>query len=266
MVKENLHHLGNIKIIFSQYYCKRIVLEEYVLQEILYICALSLGSIVVLFLLTKIMGYRQMSELSMFDYVNGITIGSIAAEMSTSLDENFVEPLVAMIVYGVVSVILAYLSTKSMAARKIITGKPLILMDKGTIYEKNLKKAKIDINEFLTQCRVSGYFDVSKIQTAILEDNGKVSFLPLEADRPATPSDLNIEPKQEMMSANLVIDGKILWKNLRHAGKDENWLMNQLKANGADDIKDVILATCSDENKLNVFVKTGKQMNLDVFM
>lgn len=236
------------------------------LQEILYICCLSLGSIVVLFILTKIMGYRQMSELSMFDYVNGITIGSIAAEMATALDKSFVEPMVAMIVYGVVSVILAYLSTKSMAARKVITGKPLILMDKGVIFEKNLKKSKIDINEFLTQCRVSGYFDVSKIQTAILEDNGKISFLPVETDRPATPADLDLEPKQEMMSANIIIDGRILWENLRHAGKDENWLMNQLKANGADEVKDVILATCSDENKLNVFVKTGKQMNLDVFM
>lgn len=243
-----------------------IVLEESALQEVLYICLLSIGSIVVLFLLTKLMGYRQMSELSMFDYINGITIGSIAAEMATSLEESFVEPLTAMVVYGVITTLLSYISSKSIKARKIITGKALILMDKGTIYEKNLSKAKIDINELLTQCRINGYFDISKVQTAILEDNGKISFLPVETDRPVTPTDLNLEPKQEMLSANVVIDGKIMWDNLRHSGKDEKWLMNQLKANGANDVSEVILATCTDDNKLNVFVKTGKQMNMDIFM
>lgn len=235
------------------------------MQEILYICSLSLGSLVVLFILTKIMGCKQMSQLSMFDYINGITIGSIAAEMATSLEKNFVQPLTAMIVYAVVGTALSYICTKSMKARKIITGKSLILMDKGVIYEKNLKRAKIDINEFLTQCRISGYFDVSKLQSVILEDNGKMSFLPVETDRPATPSDFNLEPKQEMLNANVVIDGKILWENLRHAGKDEKWLMDQLKANGADDVKDVILAACADD-KLNVFVKTGERMDMDIFM
>lgn len=70
------------------------------MSEILYIIALSLGSIIAIFILTKLMGYRQMSQMSMFDYVNGITIGSIAAEMATSLEENFMQPLVAMIVYA----------------------------------------------------------------------------------------------------------------------------------------------------------------------
>lgn len=236
------------------------------MQEIFYVIMLSLGSIVVLFFLTKLMGYRQMSELSMFDYVNGITIGSIAAEMSTSLDENFVQPLVAMIVYGLVSILLAFLSTKSLKARKFITGKALILMDKGEIYEKNLNKAKIDINEFLTQCRINGYFDVSKIQTAILEDNGKISFLPVETDRPATPSDFDIYPEQEMISANVIIDGNIMWENLRHAGKDEKWLMSQLRAKGINNVFDVVLAVCAGENKLNVYKKTGKEMKMDIFM
>ncbi len=236
------------------------------MQEVLYIIALSLGSIVVLFFLTKLMGYRQMSELSMFDYVNGITIGSIAAEMSTSLDESFVQPLTAMIVYGVVSVLLAFASTKSLKARKFITGKALILMDKGEIYEKNLNKAKIDINEFLTQCRISGYFDVSKIQTAILEDNGKISFLPVETERPATPADFDMNPSQEMMNANLIIDGNIMWQNLRHAGKDEKWLMNQLKSQGIDNVENVVLATCTSDNKLNAYEKTGKEVKLDIFM
>ena len=128
-------------------------------MEILYVIALSLGSIVAIFILTKLMGYRQMSQMSMFDYINGITIGSIAAEMATSLEENFVQPLVAMIVYAMSALMLSWIGSKSIRARRVIEGKPLVLMDHGKLYRENLKKAKIDVTEFLVQCRVNGYFD-----------------------------------------------------------------------------------------------------------
>lgn len=236
------------------------------MQEILYIIVLSFSSVVVLFILTKIMGYRQMSQLSMFDYINGISIGSIAAEMATAIDGGFEKPLIAMIVYAVVSTLLSYVSMKSIKARRIITGKPLILMDKGIIFEKNLFKAKIDINELLTQCRISGYFDISKIQTAILEDNGKISFLPIETERPATPADLNMNPTQEVISANVIIDGKLLMENLNHCGKDEKWLQSQLKAYGAASYKDVVLATYVPDNKLNIYTRTQHQMNKNILM
>lgn len=236
------------------------------MKEVIYICVLSIGSIFALFILTKLMGARQMSEMSMFDYINGITIGSIAAEMATSLEESFVQPLTAMIVYAVVNILLSWLCIKNMTIRRFVTGKPLVLLNQGILYEKNLKKAKIDVNEFLLQCRVNGYFDITKIQTAILEDNGKISFLPVETERPITPSDLDLSPSQEVLCANVVIDGKIMWENLRHTGKDETWLKNQLHAKGAKEVSDVILATVSEENQLNVFLKTGEEFKLDFLM
>ena len=122
-------------------------------MAILNVILLSLGSLIALFILTKLMGYRQMSEMSMFDYINGITIGSIAAEMATSLEKNWWLPLTAMIVYALAAIVLSYISVKSMAARRVISGKPLILMDHDTIYEKNLLKGKIDLSEMLLQCR-----------------------------------------------------------------------------------------------------------------
>ena len=115
-----------------------------------------LGSVVTIFILTKLMGYRQMSQMSMFDYVNEITIGSIAAEMATSLEESFVQPLTAMIVYALAALILSWLSSKSIKARRFIEGGPLILMNHGELYRENLKKAKMDVSEFLVQCRVNG--------------------------------------------------------------------------------------------------------------
>lgn len=240
--------------------------EEVFMQEVLYIIALSLGSIVAMFILTKLIGYRQMSQMSMFDYVNGITIGSIAAEMATSLEENFVQPLVAMVVYALAAILLSWCSSKSMKMRKIIEGKPLVLLDKGELYLDSLRKAKIDVNEFLVQCRVNGYFDISKIETAVLEGNGKISFLPKSSDRPATPADLNLSPQQDFMTANVILEGNIMRENLRHTGNDEKWLVHQIKGQGADKISDVLLATCDVNNQVTVFLKNSRKKAHDVLM
>lgn len=236
------------------------------MSEIFYIIALSLGSIIAIFILTKLMGYRQMSQMSMFDYVNGITIGSIAAEMATSLEENFMQPLVAMIVYALVAFFLSWLGLKSIRVRKIAEGKPLVLMNNGEIYRDNLRKAKIDVSEFLAQCRVNGYFDVSKLQTAILEGNGKISFLPKVSDRPVTPSDMNLSPQQDYMVANVILDGNIMEKNLQHTGKDEKWLLHQIKGQGADHVEDVLLAICDSDNKVTVFLKDNHKEMKDVLI
>ena len=223
------------------------------MQEIFYVVCLSVGSIVVLFILTKLMGCRQMSELSMFDYINGITIVSIAAEMATSLEDNFLQPLTAMVVYAIASVALSFFCDKSVWFRRFIDGKPVILYDNDKLYKKNLSRAKIDINEFLAQCRVNGYFDLSKIQTALLEPNGKISFLPKSTERPLNPADLNLNLPIESLSANLIIDGKVMEKNLLHSGKDIKWLENQIKGQGFNRIEDVLLATCDLQNNFHAF-------------
>ena len=127
-------------------------------MDLIKIVALSLGSVIFLFILTKLMGNKEMSQLSMFDYIIGITIGSIAAEMSTALESDFMQPVVAMAVYAVVSIIISILSYKSLKLRRIISGNSLILLDNGELYRDNLKKAKLDLNEFLMQCRTARLF------------------------------------------------------------------------------------------------------------
>ena len=112
-------------------------------METLKIIPLSLGSLAILFFLTKLMGNREMSQLTMFDYIVGITIGSIAAEMSTSLENNFLEPVIAMIVYGSVTIFISYITRKSLKMRKFFSGTAIILFDNGKLYRENFKKAKI---------------------------------------------------------------------------------------------------------------------------
>lgn len=235
-------------------------------MEILYVIVLSLGAITTVFILTKIIGYRQMSQMSMFDYINGITIGSIAAEMATSLETDFLHPLTAMIVFGLMTFLISYLCNKSLKIRRMVEGHPMILFNDGELYRANLRTAKIDVTELLEQCRVNGYFDISKLETIILEGDGKLSFLPKETDRPVIPSDMGLNPEQEYLVANVILDGKIMEENLRHTGKDVKWLQKQIYAKGVKHIEDVLLATCDSSNKLQVYVKVQGKKQKDLLL
>lgn len=221
-------------------------------------------SAVALLLLTKIMGYRQVSQFSMFDYINSITIGSIAAEMAVDLEGNYLKPLLAMIVYTVFVIALSKLSQRSIKLRRLLNGKAILLYHNGDLYRENLKKAKMDVDELLVECRINGYFDLSQIDTAILEPNGKISFLPVTEDRPATPKDLGIVPTQEELFANVIVDGKILEYNLKHVGKDRNWLKQQLDGQNIKKTEDVFLAICNKQGSFHVYPKIHQIVDNDI--
>ena len=224
----------------------------------------SLFSVIVLLILTKLMGYRQISQLSMFDYINSITIGSIAAEMAVDLEGNYLKPLLAMVVYAAFVIILSKISQKSIPFRRLINGKAIMIYQNGMIYNENLRKAKMDVDEFLVECRVNGYFDLSQVESAILEPNGKISFLPVTEDRPATPKDLGIQPIQEEIFANVIVDGKVMEYNLKHAGKDRNWLNQQLDGKNIKKIEDVFLAVCDKQGTFYAFPKMDHAVDNDL--
>lgn len=235
-------------------------------MDIFKIVVVSVSSFIVLFILAKFMGNREMAQLSMFDYIISITIGSIAAEMSTSLDDNFLEPLVAMILYSLGAISVSWLAIHSMKARRFISGTTRVLYDNGKIYFKNLKKSKMDLNEFLMQCRTNGYFNLSDIQTAILETNGNISFVPNCLKRPATPEDLNLNPKQEFWVTNVIIDGKVIKENLKNTGNNLKWLQSNLEKQKAGKLEDILLATCDKDNNLSVYKKiTNLDNSHDMF-
>ena len=234
-------------------------------MDILYVIALSLGSILEIFILCKIMGYRQISQMSMFDYINGITIGNIASEMATSIEDDFIHPMTAMIVFGTVAVLLSCISSKSIRVRRFLSGKPILLVHQGILYEQNFKKSKVDLNEFLTQCRVNGYFDLDELESVILEENGRMSFLPKSEYRPLTADDLQLSPAQENLVANLIIDGKVMEENLRHTGKNIQWLDKELHRQGIKNINDVFLATYDLKRKVSVYPRTSNQTPPDLF-
>ncbi|HZJ78814.1 MAG TPA: DUF421 domain-containing protein [Clostridia bacterium] len=232
-------------------------------MDLLRVALTSLFSLVVLFVLTKLMGDKQISQMSLFDYIIGITIGSIAAEMATELEGNPLHPMTAMVVYGIVAVLISIVCQKFLPFRRLMSGKPILLYDNGILIKKNLLKARIDLSDFLTQCRVAGYFDLNDLQTAVMEQNGQISFLPISSNRPVNPKDLNISPQQNYINANVVLDGRVMKKALAQMGKNENWLVERLKAQGIKSVSDVFLATCDTSGNLTVYKINNKNITFE---
>lgn len=235
------------------------------MENLFKIIVLSIVSEIVLFILAKIMGDRQISQLSLFDYIIGITIGSIAAQMATDLDTHYSYSITAMAIYGLTAFIISNMTSKSIKFRRFMSGNTLVLLDNGEFYMKNFKTSKLDINEFLIQCRINGYFNINDIQTAILEVNGKISFLPKSDKRPATPSDLSLAPESERITVNVVLDGHIIRENLHYTGNDEMWLQKQLVSQKIDKIEDIFLAICDSNNNLSIYTKKDISNKHDFF-
>ncbi len=221
-------------------------------MEIIKVILTSSLSAAALFVIAKVIGHKQMSQLDFFDYITGITIGSIAAELATELEEPM-KPLIAMVVYGVITVILAAITSKLPKMRKFINGSPTILMNNGKIYRKNLKKAKIDLSEFLVMCRQEGFFNLANIQTAIFEYNGRLTVLPVSTKRPANPEDLNLTPQPEYMCTEVIMDGRILDENLQRMGLDTKWLQKQIENQGFSNAKEIFLGICDRNKQLSLY-------------
>ena len=222
-------------------------------MDIIKVILTAVLSVAALFIIAKMMGHKQVAQLDFFDYISGITIGSIAAELATELEEPY-KPLIALVIYGLVSLLLNLLAHKLPRTRKYINGTPTILLNNGKLYRKNLKQAKLDLSEFMLLCREQGYFDLDEVQTAIFEHNGKVSILPKAANRPATPEDLKITAKATHIGVEVIMDGRVMGENLSRMGRDTNWLEKQLKAQGYKDAKEILLGIYrKEDDKLTLY-------------
>ncbi len=221
-------------------------------MEFIKVILTSLLSVVSLFVIAKIMGHKQMAQLDFFDYITGITIGSIAAELATELEAPE-KPLIAMIVYGLVAIGLTMLAHKFPKTRKYVNGTPTIVMDNGKLYRKNMKKAKLELSEFMVLCRQEGYFNINDIQTAIFEYNGRITILPKSEKRPLTPEDMNITPEKAQICTEIIMDGRIMHANLKKLGLDLTWLDKQLKKQKYNNAKEIYLGICDKNNNLTLF-------------
>ena len=188
--------------------------------------------LIILFFLFKIMGKKQVSQMSMFDYITGITIGSIVADISLDIEKNLKAGIICLLIYCFTDLFLSYLSLKSIKLRNFFNGKEVILIENGKINRKNMSKNQITINILETEARVNGFFYLDDINNAILEPNGKISFEPKENNKPITKKDMNIKTNNKPIIYNIIIDGEIVDENLKHINKDKKWLYHELKVLG----------------------------------
>ncbi|MBQ8792133.1 MAG: DUF421 domain-containing protein [Clostridia bacterium] len=213
------------------------------MNELLYLLITALSSFVALFVIAKILGKRQVAQLEFVDYIIGISIGSIAAEMATDVsDKPIYYYLIAMAFYVVLDYIINLLGNKTPSLKHFFKGKPLMVIYQGKIAYKNLKKSKLSVNDLISLAREQGYFDISDIEYAIFENSGKLSIMPKGEERPTVAKDLKIKIEQASLPYYLVADGRISYSSLRELGKNKEWLFKKLKIENKKQLKHIILA------------------------
>lgn len=217
-------------------------------------------SLIFLFLVIKLLGKKQVSQLNIFDYVIGISLGNIAAEMTINSDINILNGLLAMAIYGSCSLFVSFITRKSIIARRIISGVPVVLIENGKISRSELKRVKLDLNDLLQDAREDGIFDISKVDYAIMEASGKVTFLLKKENEPVTINDMKLPVIKERLTANLVMDGNIMYDNLKAIGKDKNWLMKRIKEKN-NKLDNIFLLIYNSEGKITIYDKNYKVGN-----
>ncbi|TSB45903.1 YetF domain-containing protein [Alkalicoccobacillus porphyridii] len=222
------------------------------MPELILILIRSIISFLLLMIMARIMGKKQISQLTFFDYCVGITIGSIAATMSVDQNVKIANGLMALLIWGLFPIILAFVSLKSMWFTKIIDGSPTILIESGEIHEKNMKKNMLSVDELMLLLREKGTFKVSDVEMAVLETNGQLSILLKSDQQPVTPHVSGIPLQQEHGPTILVMDGQLLKKGLGERGYTEEWLVNEIQKQGATNFTDVFLAQL--DSRGNVYV------------
>lgn len=232
--------------------------------DLLDISLRSIVSILVLFLLAKLLGNKQIKQLSFFDYVVGISIGSIAAEMATNQNIPHHFHIVAMLIYTLISMLVGLVSLKTVKGRRFIEGTPIVLVENGKILYKKLAQAQMTVNSLLAECRFAGYFNIADVDTAVLETSGEVSILPKPSAKPVTVGDMNLETTPQKPCANVIIDGVIMPHNLFAVHKTQQWLTQKLKEKNVD-VKNVLLATLDSQGKLELYDKRVKPKRYDMF-
>lgn len=213
---------------------------------------------VIIFFLTKLLGKKQISQLSFFDYIVGITIGSTVADIALDVEKNFIGGVVSLVIFVLIAYLISIVTMKNMTLRRFLIGVPTVLVEKGKIIESGLKKCKLDVNELLAEARIAGYFDIDEIDYALMEINGAISFLPKEKEKKLTKKDMKIKLDKSGLTVNAIIDGEYMTNNMKAVGKDKEWLYHELKVLGYETLDDILLATIDTNYKVNVYRKGVK--------
>lgn len=222
------------------------------MPEIMLIIVRSIISFVLLLALARFMGKQQMSQLTFFDYVVGITIGSIAASMSVDQNIKILNGLASLVIWGGFSILIALVTLKSYTFRKVTDGTPTVLIKNGQIQEKNLKKMRMPFDEIMPLLRQKNAFKLSDVELAVMETNGQLSVMKKTENDPITPKILGMTTENESEPQIVIVDGQLIEQSLKDTGYTKEWLLGEAMKQGADSLQDVYLAQI--DAKGNVYI------------
>ncbi|MDD2447391.1 MAG: DUF421 domain-containing protein [Tissierellia bacterium] len=213
-----------------------------------------------LLLLARLLGKKQMSQMTFFNYVTGITIGSLAANIISFDDGTIWDEVIGLIWWCLLTAILSYITLKSAKLRVIIDGQPVILIKNGRFQESSLKSTKMSIEDITMMLREQSIFSIKEIDYSILEPNGKLSVLKVQDQLSLIKKDMNIPTiKPKYLPEEIIIDSKIVYNNLSSYGLNIQWLENELKKQKIQSIGKVLYAELQSDGSLYVLLRDKKK-------
>ncbi|EMA6342434.1 DUF421 domain-containing protein [Bacillus cytotoxicus] len=217
----------------------------------------SVFILMILFAITKWLGKRQISQLSFFEYIAGMTIGDIAAQITTGLDQKFFHGVFAILIFAVVPFFTGILSLKNKAARDFFEGKSTVFIKDGKVLEDNLKKEKYTSDELLELLRNKGTFSISEVEFAVLEPSGELNVLLKKDRQPLTAKDIGLKVPNEKEPQTVIMDGNVLDEPLSASGHNRAWLHAELEKLGVV-IENVFLGQVDSYGQLTIDVYNDK--------
>jgi uncharacterized membrane protein YcaP (DUF421 family) len=211
---------------------------------------------IVLYIWCRILGKKLISQMTFFDFVAGIALGSISGSIMYSQNIPLAIALVGLSVFALMAFILDVTGLRSFKSRKVINGEPTLIVKNGEILENGMGKARLTMDNLLMLLRKKNIFYVDDVELAFLETDGTVSALKKPETMPATRQDLQVVTTSRGLPQTFIIDGKILENSLKAAGKDQQWVKSILDENDIPDVKNVAFAQIDQQNK--VFVDKRK--------
>lgn len=218
----------------------------------------TIGAFIALLILARILGKKQLSQLTFFHYITGIAFGSIAAEMAGQTDVKFMNGLVSLIVWVILTLLASYISLKSSKLRIVLDDQPRIVVKEGAIMEKAMRKEKLHVNDLMMMLREQSIFSFQEVDYAILETNGELSVMKKITEQEATKQDVKASTAvPKYLPTELISDGRLIANNLTEMNLTEEWLMKELHKKGVGSIKQVFLAQIQTDGSLFVEMKNS---------
>ncbi|MDO5520908.1 MAG: DUF421 domain-containing protein [bacterium] len=205
----------------------------------------------ILLCLTKILGKKQMSQLTPFNYITGITLGSISADIICRPNTDFIQRIIGLIWWCLLAALAGYIGLKSKKFRTIVDGEPVVIIKEGQIRKQGLRLARLNIDGLLMLLRQQSIFSISEVEYAVLEQNGKLSVMKKSLQQQVTKEDMNIAVSAvNHIPLEIITDGKLVRRNLMVLNLTEEWVKEELKRQNISSIEEVFYAEIQSDDHL----------------